>query len=206
MRPLGSVPIAKVPIVRMRAAQVFAEAVAMLGDRSIAEDESNVTARLSTADDDLPEIAAPDIDVLPMETARGGALVDPPEGNAAVEPRPEPIPEYESALFPAALPQTPRKRAARRQPRGGVLLLVASCIGMMFAGTAIGSMQFAASTQPPAATPAKPLPVDVAEVVESLPPPARPALAIAAAPRGKKKPALPKKTPAAIAKKKKARR
>ena len=205
MRPLGSIPIAKVPVVRMRAAEVFAEAVAMLGDRALT-DESNVTARLATAEDDLPQIPAPDIDVLPMETARGGALVDAPEGNAVVEDRPEPLPEYESALFPALAQPAPRKRASRRQPRGGVLLMVASCLGMMFAGTAIGSMQFAPSTPPPIATPAKPLPVEVAEVVESLPPPARPALAIAAAPRGKKKPALPKKAPAVIAKKKNARR
>ena len=192
----------------------------MLGDRDIPEDESNVTARLATADDELPTIAAPE--ELPMETARGAALVEPrelvdaTEGNVIVEEEalpvqmlaPEPVPEREEPLFaPERISPPLRRRApASRRPRGGVLMMIASCIGMMFAGTAIGSMQFgpatptpvAISTARPAATPLDAVPVEVAQVVESLPPVARPAPAMRVA----KKPALSKKK-APVAKSKK---
>lgn len=164
-----SFAIGRVDLVRMHKPWIEAPTELGLGYQDVSE---TGTARLPEAVVSDPEI---DVDAIFFETARGKSVVEeidlsepsdddleislPAEGSEVVEEpeeseRPEPA-ERRARSAPM--------RATSPRPRGGKLLGVGACLGMLIAGTAIGSSEL--SGRPLRSTASAPIQVAVAETV-----------------------------------------
>ncbi len=161
-----SFAIGRVELVRMHKPRIEAPTELGQGYRDVSE---TGTARLPEAVAADPEI---DVDAIFFETARGKSVVEeidlsepseddleislPPEGSDVVEEIEEAEPAEDEPAERRA--RSAPMRATSARPRGGRLLGVGACLGMLIAGTAIGSSEL--SGRPLPAT--SPAPVQVA--------------------------------------------
>lgn len=199
-----SFAIGRVELVRMHKPRIEAPTELGLGYQDVSE---TGTARLPEAVASDPEI---DIDAVFFETARGKSVVEeidlsepseddleislPPEGSEVVEESEESEKSEPADRCASSAPM----RATSARPRGGKLLGVGACLGMLIAGTAIGSSELSGrplpstSPAPVQRAAAETVPMDFTPAISSRAP--MPPVRKSVKNRVLKKKKLPKKT------------